>query len=172
MALFLRGRMNGFYKAGTSDCVRDTWRFYRTNENKIHSVMTRRDMESSFGRFWKYQDTRINLIPVDESQPRLGGRVQATQKTFNVQTLTFSNKHYHGVYGEDFISFGQFTADVDVDNEETLLKIFDEDSDAVFDRHYFKFDNGQVSYSRKIDGEHIDAEIEHAIEETPLQSVV
>lgn len=30
--------MTGFYKAGPSECVKDTWRFYRGKENKIHSV--------------------------------------------------------------------------------------------------------------------------------------
>ena len=38
MALFLRGKMTGFYKAGNSACVKDTWRFYRSSENKIHFV--------------------------------------------------------------------------------------------------------------------------------------
>ena len=104
--------------------------------------MTRRDMESTFGRFWKYQDTRINLLPVDESQPRLGGRVQATQTTFDIQTFTLSNTHYHGVYGEDFLTFGKFDDSADVDNEATLLQIFEDSSDAVVDRHYFKFDGG------------------------------
>ena len=30
--------MTGFYRAGPSECVKDTWRFYRSKENKIHSV--------------------------------------------------------------------------------------------------------------------------------------
>ena len=38
MALFLKGKMTGFYKAGTSECVRDIWRFNRTSENKIHTM--------------------------------------------------------------------------------------------------------------------------------------
>ena len=104
--------------------------------------MTRRDMESIFGRFWMYQDTRINLTPVDENEPRLGGRVHATQRTFDVQTFTLSNTHYHGVYGEDFLTFGKFDESADVENDATLLQIFEEGNDAVLDRHYFKFDNG------------------------------
>lgn len=76
------------------------------------------------------------------------------------------------MYGEDFITFGEFNADCDPENEATLLKIFEEGSDAVVDRHMFKFENGSVNYSRTVDGEVVDAEIEHAIETTPLQSTV
>ena len=50
--------------------------------------MSRRDMESTFGRFWKYSDTRILLIPIDEDEPRLGGRVKASETSFDVRTFT------------------------------------------------------------------------------------
>ena len=56
--------------------------------------MSRRDMESTFGRFWKYADTRIHLSPVDENEPRLGGRVTATQTAFDFRTFALSNTHY------------------------------------------------------------------------------
>ena len=79
--------------------------------------MCRRDMESTLGRFWKYSDTRINLIPVDDAEPRLGGRVQATETSFDIRTFTLSNKKYHGVYGEDFVTFGQFSEDADPEDE-------------------------------------------------------
>ena len=36
---------------------------------------TRRDMESVAGRFWRYENATINLIPEDEQAPRLGGKV-------------------------------------------------------------------------------------------------
>ena len=148
MAVFLRGKMTGFYKAGTSECVRDSWRFYRSSDSKIHAIVSRRDMESMFGRFWKYSDTRINLIPVDEEQPRLGGRVQATERSFDIRTFTLNSTNYHGVYGEDFITFGQFSADVDPEDDAQLLKIMDADSEDVVDRHTFKFADQKVSYSR------------------------
>merc|ERR1712060_724881 len=118
MALFPRGKMTGYYKAGSSECVKDTWRFYRSSDSKVQAVATRRDMDSWLGRFWKDSDTRINFLPIDESEPRLGGRVQATQLEINFQTLTFGSTSYTGVYGEA-----------------------------------------------------VDAEVEHAIEETPLSSV-
>ncbi len=40
MAFFLKGRFAGFYKAGTSECVKDTWRFYQSGPNpySVHAV--------------------------------------------------------------------------------------------------------------------------------------
>lgn len=134
--------------------------------------MMRRDMETMFGRFWRYQDTSINLEPLDENQPRLGGRVTANMRTFDVRTFTLGSKQLHGVYGEDFLAFGQFAEGQDAEDEATLLQIFEEGSDAVVDRHYFKFEDGRVSYSRTVDGSSLDADIEHAIEQTPLQNEV
>ena len=129
-------------------------------------------MESIFGRFWRYQDTRISLDPLDENQPRLGGRVTASQRSFDIRTFTLQSKTYHGVYGEDFLTYGEFAPGANADDEATLLQIFEEGSDAVVDRHHFKFDGGRVNYSRTVDGQQVDADIEHAIEETALQSEV
>ena len=58
------------------------------NHSTFSFRVTRRDMESMLGRFWLFADTRINLIPLDESEPRLGGRVLATQTTVDFSTLT------------------------------------------------------------------------------------
>ena len=134
--------------------------------------MMRRDMESTFGRFWLYADTRINLQPVNEEEPRLGGRVHATQTSFDFSTFTFANKHYHGAYGEDFLIFGEFAAEADPENEETLLQIFEEGSDAVVDRHSFKFDDSSLSYSRSINADVKDTEIDHAIAPTKLNASI
>ena len=123
--------------------------------------MTRRDKESMFGRFWKYADTKITLTPIDEKEPRLGGRVSASQKAFDIRTFTFSSTYYQGVYGEDFLAFGQFHKDVDPSNEATLLKIFEDGSEEVIDRHFFKFENQKVTYSRSVNGNHKDTDIEH-----------
>ena len=130
--------------------------------------MTRRDMESLLGRYWMYSDTRINLIPLDDNEPRLGGRVQATQTSFDVQTFTLSNKHYHGVYGEDFLAYGEFSDDVDPGSDATLLKLFEDGAEEVVDRHYFKFADQQVTYSRSLNSDVKDTEVEHEIESTPL----
>ena len=78
-------------------------------------------MMSSWGRFWKYADTRIHLTPLDENEPRMGGRVQATETCFDIRTFTLANKTYHGVYGEDFLAYAEFQADADPESEATLL---------------------------------------------------
>ena len=135
--------------------------------------MTRRDMESSFGRFWKYQDARISLFPLDDQQPRLGGRVQATEYTIDFRTLQPSVTTYFGVYGEDFLTYAQFAESENVDDEGTLLKIFEENSDVVLDKHTFKFDENQkVTYSRQVNPSAKDTEIDHQIEETELSPVI
>ena len=132
--------------------------------------MTRRDMESYAGRFWRFENTSLNLEPVDPSQPRLGGRVTASVKGFDVTTFAPFTKTYHGVYGEDFITYGEW-AEGSPDNEEQLLQIF-EDSAAVVDKHHFKFANNRVYYSRHVNGEVKDKELEHAIEESELTQAV
>ena len=135
--------------------------------------VSRRDQESTFGRFWRYTDTRINLQPVDEENPRLGGRVQATETVFDVTTLTFASRKLHGVYGEDFLTYGEFVGDADVANEEVLLKIFEEDGDgSVVDRHWFKFEDQKVSYQRDVDYSAKDEELEHHIAPTVLDETV
>ena len=78
-------------------------------------------MESSFGRFWKYTDTRINLTPIDMNEPRLGGRVDATEWKLDVRTLSISKTDLHGVYGEDFLTFAEFDKDVNVQKDENLI---------------------------------------------------
>ena len=69
----------------------------------------------------------------------MGGRVTAKELTFDIRTFTLSNKHYHGVYGEDFLTFGEFHSELDPENEADLLKIFEEGNEEVLDRHHFKF---------------------------------
>lgn len=76
MALFLKGKYTGYYKAGASQCVKDIWRFYPSGHN-VTAHCTRRDVESAFGRFWRYQNINMKLIPIDDEQPRLGGKVKA-----------------------------------------------------------------------------------------------
>jgi hypothetical protein len=67
MAHFLKGKFKAFYKVGSSDCVRDTIRFRQYKGTSIQFELTRRDMESAWGRFWRYENTQITLIPLDES---------------------------------------------------------------------------------------------------------
>jgi hypothetical protein len=123
MASFLKGTFKGFYKAGTSECVRDVWRFTPASSGKINFQVTRRDMESQFGRFWRYEMASLNMIPVDPSQPRLGGKVTGQSWVLDVRALTIGRVDYAGVYGEDFVTFGQFAPGYKhaVDDEELLL---------------------------------------------------
>jgi hypothetical protein len=107
---------------------------------------------------------------VDPQEPRLGGSVTASVKGFDVRTFTPYKKTYHGVYGEDFLTYGTF-AEGAPESEEALLKIFEEDG-SVVDKHSFKFTDNRVYYSREVNAEVNDAEIEHAIAESELTQAV
>lgn len=107
---------------------------------------------------------------MDPSEPRLGGRVIANVKGIDVATFMPFSKTYHGVYGEDFLTYGEY-AEGSPDNEEHLLQIF-EDSAAVVDKHHFRFADNRVYYSRHVDAGAKDAELEHAIEESELTQAV
>ena len=127
-------------------------------------------MESTLGRFWRYSDTRIRLDPVDESQPRLGGRVTATEYKFDVRTFTIGKTDYHGVYGEDFLTFAEFDKEVDTSKDENLIQAV-EGGEGVLDRHSFRFENGKVLYSRQV-SEVKDTDVEHEIEESELGDII
>jgi len=88
MAHFLKGKYKGFYHVSTSPCVRDVFRFKHVGEGKIYMESTRRDMESYMKRFWKYENATISLMPIDESQPRLGGKVKVSGFAFDFRTMT------------------------------------------------------------------------------------
>ena len=86
-------------------------------------------------------------------------------------TLTPSSKTFFGVYGEDFLTYAEFSKDSNPDDEATLLKIFEEDNESILDKHTFKYDDNQkVSYSRAVNGK--DTELEHPIEETQLSEQI
>ena len=131
--------------------------------------MVRRDMESLFKRFWKCENTTINLEPLDPENPREGGRVVAKVIGLDVRTFTPYTKTYNGVYGEDFVTFGEVAAQGEgADADDALLKLMDNDAQDCIDKHTFKFANNQVTYSRMVNGEHVDVDVEHAIEESTL----
>ena len=80
---------------------------------------------------------------------------------------------YFGVYGEDFITYAEFSKDANPDDEATLLKIFEEGSDVILDKHSWKFgDDQRITYSRELNESVKDTEIDHKIEETVLSPVV
>lgn len=78
----------------------------------------------------------------------------------------------HGVYGEDFLTYGQFDQQVDPTNEESLLKLFDETAEEVLDVHSFKFEEGRLSYARRVNPFALDANVEHEIGETELNELI
>lgn len=104
--------------------------------------LTRRDWESVGHRFWKYENTTITFYPVDQLEPRLGGKVKASVVGLDVRTFTPYSKTYHGVYGEDFVSFGSFKSSANpIDSDSTLLQLFEAEHADVIDKHTFKFNN-------------------------------
>ena len=146
MAHFLRGNFKGFYKAGPSECVKDMIRFKKLSEGQVYMEVTRRDMESLLGKFWRYENATINLMPVDEAEPRLGGKVSVKSFVLDLRTLTAGFQTQYGVYSDDFVTFGTFDKDQGnpLDNEELLLKIVSdvtEDDSVISDKTTFKFEN-------------------------------
>ena len=88
-------------------------------------------METYAGRFWRYENAYISLFPVDESQPRLGGKVRVKALTVDWRTFTFKLRTLYGIYSDDFITFGEFDkatiqGEDPFHNEALLLKVVDE----------------------------------------------
>lgn len=134
--------------------------------------MVRRDMESLMKRFWKCENTQITLQPINPESPREGGRVVARVMGLDVRTFMPYTKTYHGVYGEDFITFGEIQGAEHADEEDNLIALLDSNNENTIDKHTFKFENNKVHYSRVVNGEVLDDEVHHAIEETALDNHV
>lgn len=132
-------------------------------------------MESYWGRFWRYENAQITLIPVDETQPQLGGKVKVKAFIMDWRTFTPQLKTLYGVYSDDFITFGEFSKEAGnpLDNEELLLKVCDEkDQTTVPERTTFRFENNQLTYKREVNGEVVDTEIEHPVAESKLNPII
>jgi hypothetical protein len=90
-------------------------------------------------------------------------------------TFTPQYKTLYGIYGDDFITYGEYKKDVGnpLNDEEVLIKIADEnDTDTVHDKTTFSFRDNKLSYKREVNGEFKDTEIEHPITESQLQPVM
>lgn len=174
MAHFLKGKFKGFYQAGNSQCVRDVFRFSKSGEGKVYMEVTRRDMESVMGRYWRYENASFTLLPIDENEPRLGGKVQVRSFVFDFRAMTIGFKTQYGVYSDDFITYGTFVKAVGnpLDNEEILLKIVEEHSlegsEVIIDKNTFRFVNNELTYSKSVNPEKSDILLNHEIGETPL----
>ena len=178
MAYFLRGRFKGFYPAGSSACVRDMFRIRKINETTLYLEQTRRDQETLLGRFWRYENSFIKLYPVDEKDPRLGGSVKVTGFFFNFQTMTFGFKNQYGVYGDNFITFGSYvkSGGNPLVDEERLLKIVEENpnniSDQLVDKTTFELEDSYLFYSREVNPENGDVEVNHPIPKSKLEHFI
>ena len=91
------------------------------------------------------------------------------------RTFTPSLKTYYGVYGDDFIRFGEYAKNIGdpLNNEEALIKICDEvDLESAPVKNLFKFENNQLFYSKVVNEELRDVEVEHPIKETQLETMI
>ena len=176
MAHFLKGRYRGFYPAGNSACVRDMFRFKKYGENSLKMELTRRDAESMLKRFWRYENASITLHPINEEEPRLGGKVEAKSIIIDFRTFTFALQTQYGVYSDEFLTYGTFNKEVGnpMDDEEVLLKVMDADitGSTILDKTMFKFEGNNVYFTKEVNEEACDSEINHAIEETKLDIVI
>ena len=171
MALFLRGKYIGFYDVGATTCVRDIFRFHKSAENKIYLDITRRAAGTTFQRFHKLESARFTLHPLDEEDPRQGGKVTVKSLIFDVRTFTLQMKTLYGIYGDDFIQFGEFQKNTNpLEDEELLLKITEdvENSDDVLQRSTFRFENDELTYTHDVNHNLLDGDLHHAIPESQL----
>lgn len=84
------------------------------------------------------------------------------------RTFTPQYKTLYGVYGDDFLTFGEYakSAGNPLENEEVLLKIVDEgDKHTVADKVTFKFENNQLTYRRDVNDQVHDPEVEHSLKD-------
>jgi hypothetical protein len=175
MAHFLKGKFKAFHKVGTSECVRDSIRFRQLKGTSVNFELTRRDMESAWGRFWRYENAQITFIPLDEAQPQQGGKVQVKAFVMDFRTFTPQLKTYYGVYSDDFLTFGEFpkAAGNPLDNEELLLQVVSqEETSLVPERTTFRFVDNNLYFQRDVNGELVDSEIEHGVPESKLHPLV
>ena len=171
MALFLRGKYKGFYRCADSPCVRDIFRFNKTSETSISLQLTRRSMASILKKFWLLESSRFTLHPLDEEEPRQGGKVTVNSLIFDIRTFTIKFKTYYGIYGDDFIQYGEFKQGVDpLNDEELLLKITEDikDSNDILQKSTFRFENDNLSFSHDVNTKELDEELHPIIPHNQL----
>ena len=112
-------------------------------------------METYAGRYWRYENARLSLIPIDETNPRLGGKVKVTALIMDWITFTPYYKTLYGIYTDDFLTYGEFSksaGDILAD-EGQLLKLTETDTNAdIAERTTFRFENNRLYYKREING--------------------
>lgn len=86
-------------------------------------------------------------------------------------TCTPQFKTLYGIYGDDFITYGEYSKDLGdvLSDEEALIKIADEtDTTSVLDKTTFSFRDNRLSYKREVNGDLKDLEVDHPIAESQL----
>ena len=91
----------------------------------------------------------------------------------DLRTLTLGFQTQYGVYSDDFVTFGTFDKSEGnpLDNEEVLLKIVSDvsgEDSIISDKTTFKFENNQLFFSKEVNEEKSDVEMNHPIDETKL----
>lgn len=121
-------------------------------------------------KYWRYENLAFTLTPVDASNPRLGGKVEAKGLVFDLRTLTPAFKTYYGVYSDDFLTFAELKQGENaLQDEEGLTRIVSEPVGGnVLEKTTFKFENNHLSIAKDV-SEELDADIHHSLEETTLK---
>ena len=128
-------------------------------------------MASIFHRFLRVESARFTLHPLDPANPRQGGKVSVKSLIFDVSTFTFKIKTFYGVYGDDFIQYGEFNSGVDpLEDEELLLKVTEDvDKSAdVLQRVTFRFSNDNLSFTHDVNSSKLDTEVDYGVTENKL----
>lgn len=83
----------------------------------------------------------------------------------------------YGVYSDNFVTYGTFpkSETSPMDDDELLLKVMDEDISGeagLIDKTSFKFEGNEVYFSKEVNEEKSDPELNHPVEETKLDVLV
>ena len=147
------------------------FRFNKFAEDKISLQVTRRDMATALKRFWKLESTNFQLHPLEPTDPRQGGKVTVKSLVFDVRTFTFRMKTFYGLYGDDFIQYGEFKDGVNpLEDDERLLKLTEDisESDEILNKTTFKFENDELNFAHDVNENLVDPETEFSVEDNQL----
>ena len=128
-------------------------------------------MLTTWKKFWKVETNSLTLHPIDPENSRLGGKVTVKCLLFDVRTFTFKMKTYYGIYGDDFIQYGEFNSDSSpLEDEEMLLRLTEsiEGSDDIMQKTTFRFANDSLTFSHEVNDSLVDTDLVHQVPESEL----
>ena len=128
-------------------------------------------MGSRLKKFWKLESCNFQLHPLDAEDSRQGGKVTVKSLIFDIRTFTIQMKTFYGIYGDDFIQFGEFADGLNpLEDDEILLKLTEDisDSEEVKNKSTFSFADDAITYSHQINENLVDNELEFPIEKSQL----